>query len=739
VTGEEYPAYRDTFEHLADELSRLDLLIRVRLATADLQNEAVPQAQTARTVYITRQEVDWLLAGGQDGVAPGAEPGAGPGDEVAELQRLSVEIDGRVRRSLAEGVWLGLPVLGRLFGLSTLEHLAVVVCLAPELRRRYDRLYAYLQDDITRRRPSVDLILDLLCPSERQRWAARGAFAATGPLLRAGLLRAVDDPHSPSGSSDLARFLALDPRVCQFLLGADDLDARLVGRVRVRHPQDAAPTDPALAEGMLRLAGHHLATGPNRRALVFHLRGPAGAGKRELARLTSHRLGVPLLSLDVAVLTGLGAEAEELLRLTLREGLLRQAAVHLAGVDPLLREETPVPVAALAGAVADFGWLVFLTGEAEWAAERQFAGAVFQPVAVPMPDRSRAIDLWRQELAGHTADPDAWAADLAARFHLPPARIRAAVQLAENGRRMRPHPGAMTLADVSAACRQRSNSGLDGLAVPVRPRYGWHDLVLPEDRLAQLREICGQVRHHHRVFAGWGFQAKIGHGRGVSALFSGPPGTGKTMAAEVLAGDLDLDLYKVDLSGVVSKYIGETEKNLARVFAEARSGNAILFFDEADALFGKRTEVSDAHDRYANVETSYLLQKMEEFEGVVVLATNLRQNMDEAFVRRLRFIVEFPFPEAGSRRLIWQSLVPPEAPLSSDVDFAALARDFPVAGGSIRNIVLHAAFLAAADGGVINRRHILRGTRREFQKIGKLWSEPPLPGDPVPAGREERR
>jgi len=194
------------------------------------------------------------------------------------------------------------------------------------------------------------------------------------------------------------------------------------------------------------------------------------------------------------------------------------------------------------------------------------------------------------------------------------------------------------------------------------------------------------------------------------------------MAAEVLANELDVDLYKVDLAGVVSKYIGETEQNLARIFAEARTGNAILFFDEADALFGKRTEVSDAHDRYANIETSYLLQQMEEYEGVVVLATNLRQNIDDAFTRRIRFVVEFPFPSSEDRRRIWQTLFPPGAPLSSDVDFTRLAKEFAVTGANIKNIALNSAFLAAADDGTIGYTHILRGTRREFEKIGKLWT-----------------
>jgi SpoVK/Ycf46/Vps4 family AAA+-type ATPase len=225
------------------------------------------------------------------------------------------------------------------------------------------------------------------------------------------------------------------------------------------------------------------------------------------------------------------------------------------------------------------------------------------------------------------------------------------------------------------------------------------------------------------VFEDWGFGARLSHGKGLSALFTGSPGTGKTMASEVIAGELGLDLYKVDLSAVVSKYIGETEKNLSKIFREAESSNAILFFDEADALFGKRTEVADAHDRYANVEVSYLLQKMEEYEGVVILASNLRENMDEAFVRRLRFIVDFPFPDEAHRALIWRTHFPSRAPLSADLDLALFARQLQVAGGSIKNIALNAAFLAAAQNREIDVGHVLASARREYEKIGKRWDE----------------
>jgi SpoVK/Ycf46/Vps4 family AAA+-type ATPase len=231
------------------------------------------------------------------------------------------------------------------------------------------------------------------------------------------------------------------------------------------------------------------------------------------------------------------------------------------------------------------------------------------------------------------------------------------------------------------------------------------------------------MKYRHIVLGEWGFDRKLSMGKGLNALFAGPSGTGKTMAAEVIAHDLGLDLFKIDLSTVMSKYVGETEKNLERIFTAARNSNAILFFDEADALFGKRSEVRDAHDRYANVEISYLLQRMEAYDGLVVLTSNLSKNMDEAFVRRMHFTVEFPYPDAEERQRIWAIAFPGQAPLQADVDLDLLAERYRLTGGNIRNIALTAAFLAARDGGVIGMQHLLWATRREFQKMGRLANE----------------
>ncbi len=274
-----------------------------------------------------------------------------------------------------------------------------------------------------------------------------------------------------------------------------------------------------------------------------------------------------------------------------------------------------------------------------------------------------------------------------------------------------------------AAARAQTGHDLAAVATWLPTRASWDDLVLPADVLAQLLELCDRVASGERVLADWGIGAMLPFGRGVAALFTGPPGTGKTTGAAIVAGELGLDLYRIDLSRVVSKYIGDTEKNLDRVFTAARDASAILLFDEADALFGKRSAIRDAHDRYANVETAYLLQKMEEHDGVAILATNLQDNLDDAFARRLAFTIGFPFPDEACRKRIWAGVWPPPTPLAADLDLDLLARELTMTGGSIRNIGVAAAFLAAADGSVITMANVLHAARRECSKLGRVFPE----------------
>jgi SpoVK/Ycf46/Vps4 family AAA+-type ATPase len=311
---------------------------------------------------------------------------------------------------------------------------------------------------------------------------------------------------------------------------------------------------------------------------------------------------------------------------------------------------------------------------------------------------------------------------VAQQFHFGPADLERVVAAARHRARLR---GAgdepLDDADLWQSCRLRAGRSLENLAQPITPCYDWADIVLPDDVQRQLWEIAQQVAQRHRVYENWGFGAKLSRGRGISALFAGPSGTGKTMAAEILARHLALDLYRIDLAGVVSKYIGETEKNLRRVFDAAEESGAVLFFDEADALFGKRSEVKDSHDRYANIEIDYLLQRMEDYRGLAILATNRKSQLDQAFLRRLRFLVDFPAPDTGLRLRIWQRVFPPGVQLDG-LDYGLLARlDIP--GGNIRNIAVNAAFLAVAAGCPVGMEQMMHAARREYAKIDKLPSE----------------
>jgi len=344
------------------------------------------------------------------------------------------------------------------------------------------------------------------------------------------------------------------------------------------------------------------------------------------------------------------------------------------------------------------------------------------PVEFPVPGYGQREQLWRICLDGQAEAMGGTIHDLAAKFKLSGGQIGGAIGMARNLAMWR-DGGVITSDELHCTCRQQSNEKLGELARKIEPKYVWNDIVLPGDQFEQLRSICSYVKYRPLVYGEWGFHQKLSLGKGLNVLFSGPSGTGKTMAAEIIANELGLDLYKIDLSMVVSKYIGETEKNLDRIFKEAQDSNSILFFDEADAVFGKRSEVRDSHDRYANIEIAYLLQKMEEYQGIVILATNFRKNLDEAFARRMHFSVEFPLPEEEDRYRIWQRAFPEAAPLSGDVDLVFMARQFKNTGGNIKNIALSAAFLAADHGSSITMENLIHATKREYQKTGRLCTE----------------
>jgi SpoVK/Ycf46/Vps4 family AAA+-type ATPase len=460
------------------------------------------------------------------------------------------------------------------------------------------------------------------------------------------------------------------------------------------------------------------------KAFICHLYGPYGVGKQTTAEAVCSELGIPLLYVDLNRMVLIDINPELLVPLIFREGILQNAVFYLDGFDLLLRDEREIKPAckAVMKQLESYPHPVFLSGEKNWQPRGELENKAFIDIELSIPSYTERKQIWHQHWNG---DPflafDADLSDVANKFRFSGGQIRDAIITARNLAQWRDSGNEqVTKQDLYLACRAQSREILSSLAHKIQPKYDWADIILPEDQMEQLREICNYVKYYSTVYNDWGFERKLSLGKGLNILFAGPSGTGKTMAAEIISHELGLDLYKIDLSAIVSKYIGETEKNLDRIFQEGQTSNAILFFDEADALFGKRSEVRDSHDRYANIEISYLLQKMDEYDGIVILDTNLRKNIDEGFSRRLHFALEFPIPDETDRYRIWKSIFPPEVPLAKDIDIEFMARQFKITGGNIKNIALGAAFLAVEDGGCINTENLVRATKREYQKMGKL-------------------
>ncbi len=705
VESAEVTPFPHSLAHILAELTRLDLLLRVQVWRA---HQLHPDADGLPAFYIAEEEVDALLD-----KAIGQPLWAGvplPEDTAVTIQhtldQLTAVSHHRQTLSAQQGIRLRLNELAALFELNQWEQDAVLICLAPEVDVSYGRLYAYLQDDITRPHPSLDLLLNLLCSDVTTKMAARARFAPDAPLIRHHLLELFNEtttahPFWPNQS------LRLDGRILAYLLGGDEVHGRL--KPYIRDQTSDFGTQRLLEKSdVFRLQADD--------NLILYFQGSEGTGRRDTAVALSHHLHRPLLEIDGMQLAAKTDEFPLLARLAVREAQLQMAVLYWSGFDALLADDKSPQREILLKLLAEYKGVTILAGTAVWEPTAPLSIPFIRlPFALPTADERLAC--WQEALPDTALD----LRELAHKFRLGRTQIRAAAATARNQTCWRqPDNPQPTLADLYAACRLHSNQKLTQLAQKIEPHYTWADIVLPPERLAQLRELCDQVTHRTRVYDEWGFGRELALGKGLHVLFTGPPGTGKTMAADIIAGELGLELYKIDLSTVVSKFIGETEKNLAHIFAEAETSNAILFFDEADALFGKRTEVHDAHDRYANLEISYLLQRMEAYEGVTILATNLRKNMDEAFMRRMHFIIEFPFPDVVQRQQIWRQMWPPAVPQSADVDLPFLAERVLLAGGNIRNIALAASFLAAADGGTVTMDHLLHAAQREYQKMGKL-------------------
>lgn len=698
--------YENNLEHLLEELHRIDRMVNLHIRI--LKDGNGEGTDDFRGLYISEDEVNTILE------TPPYEfkSGVNKDPELEKIRILASEINRKKIESINNGKELRLHILSELFHLQRFEVDTILIGLASELDLRYEKLYSYIQNDVTKKRPTVDLVIKLLCGSVEERFRAREYFSSAAPLNRNRLVNLIGDGQE---TSLLSKSIKIDERIINYLIGADGIDRTLENFSSIINPKRSF-NDVIFEDGHKdRLINLIEQNSGSKTQLMFFFHGSSGTGKKMMAEAICRKLGKSLLLVNSKGL--MKDEPFETLGVILREALLQNSCVYLEGVDALWKEKDGLNVTYLIRELDRLPNCVFMSGELPWEPPEIIGNHIFINIHFPMPSFAIRKKLWEYFLDGNSDVLDVSA--LAAKFKLSGGQIKNAVFTARNAASAKGISG-LSLEDIHHGCKSQSNRNLSNFARKLEPRYNWDDIVLPDDTKEQLKEVRGYIKHRGTVYTDWGFDSKLSLGKGLNILFSGPSGTGKTMAAEIIAKDAGLDVYKIDLSNVVSKYIGETEKNLKNIFLEAETSNAILFFDEADALFGKRSEVRDSHDRYANIEINYLLQRTEEYEGIVILASNLSNNIDSAFLRRMHFKIEFPPPDEKLREKIWRKVFPKKASVDRDnLDYCFLSK-FKITGGNIINIAVNASFLAAGDSGIVEMEHIIRGMRRELQKIGML-------------------
>ena len=611
----------------------------------------------------------------------------------ADLARKSVAL--RVEHTAA-----ALPLLA-LFsrcGLDEFEQGCVLLSYLATVDRKYEKLLAYLQDDMTQKAPGVSLAAQLFLPEGESMESGLARFSR-----RDGVFYRLFLPEELA----LGR-LVLRPVVTEFL-NAGNLSDR-PGR-RMFDGARERPAGALVVQGEIARQLDCVMDDPADCCVFVY--GPAGGGKKFQVEHLMARCRLKCVFADVEG-EGWLEQAEE----AALAALLTGSALCLYHLDRRGENNEPAPAG---------GAMLRALERLDCGSKKRFFLSVLPPAAridtlsveieLPPVTETERLELFRASLRDAPLDGSFTPEELAAKFRFTPRQVRLSCSQAIGLARLSGE-GRVGGKLIHQCCYQQVVHRLGELASKVPAAHSWEDVVLPEEQKRLMRHACSYVQHQHKVYFRWGFDKKISYGRGLSVLFAGAPGTGKTMCAQVMANQLNMEIYKINISQIVSKYIGETEKNLRAVFNEAKNASCILFFDECDALFGKRSEVKDSHDRNANVEVAYLLQQIEEYDGVCILATNLLGNIDEAFMRRITFVVRFPFPEAPMREEIYHRMMPAAAPVAEGIDWKFLAEKFELSGGHIKNIVLAAAFLAAGQGEEISMKHLLRAAVNEMKKNG---------------------
>lgn len=627
-------------------------------------------------------------------------------------------IEDRCRASAEVGLIIPLDYLFRVFKLGDFEKHCIIMALMPELDRRYERVYSFLQDDLSLRLLSSDLAVKLydIRPS---------AVPEYREYLNEGseLLRYFFTKQDTKNASDLSRTLKLETRIISFIMNISLGNPELTSYTQIWYPGDSADAlkiDMQVFERMSAFVKDQREK-KLKENILFFLHGPSGSGKKLQVRHFCRVHNQPVMFVDLRLMVEDEEEFDRKIDRICVECIIKQCVLCFCSFELLIDQEVDynARINDLLNKVRAFSNIILFSSQKDWKPQKKLLDYILVNIELGLPTNIERKLLWESFAKEFTLDPALSLDEAANKFIFTPGQIARSLSAARDIAEWK-GISAIDEDSLHKGCYSQIVHNMGKKATRVNAGFLWEDLILPGFQKELLKTACNQVKYRHIVYNKWGFDKKLPYGRGLSMLFSGPPGTGKTMAAQVVASQLSLEIYKVDLSGVVSKYIGETEKNLNEVFEEAKKSQAILFFDEADSLFGKRTEVKDSNDKYGNMEASFLLQKMEEYDGIVILATNYLQNFDDAFKRRIKFVIDFPFPDAEYRKKLWRAVYPNSTPLSEDIDYEYLARNFELSGSNIKNIAVSSAFIAASENKPVDMKNILTALRNELAKSSKV-------------------
>lgn len=616
----------------------------------------------------------------------------------------------------AGGKTFGLGQIASLFGLNVVEEICLFLSVLPEIDGAYGKVFGWLNGDPHKTRPVMEVAAVVMGFDQMMKSQVRERLEQDSSFVRYIL----EDGWKESKEPFWSRELVPDSRIAGWVLGIETGTEALKQYSAWITPEDKKELEEESRYLSVLLHACEICQEEQEqwekqeKQKAVCLYGKEGGGKKELLKQYSEKTGKRILLLHWNQLEE--EKQNSLVGKAIREAVLT-GSILAVEYDPTTEAKQQAELwKELTGAPSP---LILISQEQPSKPEE--ASVELIPVHIEDPTYEERCAIWQHYLEQYGIETEE-GTRLAVKFAFLPGQIRGAVRHYKNALRM--HSEETT--SLYESCFSQLNHQLYERASKINTKYSWNQLILPDSQKQLMHDICAQMENKYTVYDTWGFGKTVAYGKGVTVVFSGPPGTGKTMAAQILAKELNLELFKIDLSQMVSKYVGETEKNLASVFHEAEISNAILFFDEADSLFGQRSEVKSSNDRYANLETSYLLQRLEEYEGMTVLATNYLKNIDEAFMRRMKYIIQFQFPDAAARQQIWRVTMPKEAPISPDIDYEFLGNNLELAGGSIKNVVVYAAFMAADQGKCIGMGELLKAARYEMQKTGKILLEKDL-------------